>query len=92
MLINWKAFSMQCLPSIPSLVLSIPFEDGLSSVEAIEGPANGGPAVMAVSVTLQMECDGVTVTILEAVLLNCLTFLSRLCMRLQIYDIHGFSV
>jgi hypothetical protein len=50
--------------------LSIPFEDRLSSVEAIEGPANGGPPVMAVSVTFQMECDGVTVTILEAVLLT----------------------
>jgi hypothetical protein len=59
---------------IPSALLSILFEGG--SVEGTHGAANGGAAVMAVSVTLQMEFDGVTVTISEAVLLAASWFSS----------------
>jgi hypothetical protein len=55
--------------SIPSALFSVLFEGGLLSVQATGGPANGGSAVMGVSVTLQMESGGVTVAISEAVLL-----------------------
>ena len=60
--------------SIPLVLFSVLFECGLLSFEATDVPADGASAAMALSFTLQMEYDGLTVTMLEAVLLTTSCF------------------